>query len=374
MPTPRQPRRPEHRVPSCSCTRRPARCRVPPGQREVFRVVALVRAQRRRLDSQTPFHPVEHPQAALAFGVAVGLPHADVHADAVAILHEHVHAVLQVRHAGGLGVQPRLRINDAAMRLVAASFPAEVDPGVADLPAGVVRVVVSLLRGGLLPLDPLQALESRVALQQRTVDREVVFAQEPRVHGHHHDAIAELLGDVESIEPFPVDAQDAVVEAWLVGIHVEEPSEENVERDPFTQGSLGPHGVEAHEHHGLQQALGRDAGATALLGRGVRRGERPSHGRKRLVGHSLDRPQRVIRRDQFLQVELHEQVGLTVGASSHTPIFALRRPPVAHRWAGLEGFSTPCQNAPPIAQSLRPISPRLASTNDYGVRDRGFGY
>lgn len=44
------------------------------GQHKVLRVIAFVRAQRRRLDSQTPFHPVEHPQAARAFGVAVGLP------------------------------------------------------------------------------------------------------------------------------------------------------------------------------------------------------------------------------------------------------------------------------------------------------------
>jgi hypothetical protein len=302
-------------------------------QQEVRRVVRLVGAQRRGFQAQSPLHPVEHLQGALSLGMPVGLAHADIHADPVAVLHEHVHAVLEVRHPRGLGVQPRLRVGHAAVRLVAPLLATEVHPRVAHAPPIPVRVIVAVaiqaftpLRRRLEPLDLLEALERGVALQERAVDGEVVLADETGLEGHHHDAVAELLGNVQAVQPLAVDAEDAVIKARLVGGHVQEPAQEHVEGDPLAQRTLRSQRVQAHQHQGLEQPLGRDAGAAALFGRGVRRGERAAHRRQRLVGHPLDGTQRMIRGNHLLQIDLDEQIALTGGVSSHAAIFAAREP------------------------------------------------
>jgi hypothetical protein len=56
------------------------------------------------------------------------------------------------------------------------------------------------------------------SLHPRAVGRKLLLADQPGVHRHHHDPIAELPGDVEPVEPLAVDAQDAVVKARLVGV------------------------------------------------------------------------------------------------------------------------------------------------------------
>lgn len=147
-------------------------------EQEFFGVVPLVCAERRRLKAQRALDPVQHLQGAAAFGVPVSLPHANIHAQSVTVLHEHMHAVLQVRHARGLGVQPRLRIGDASVRLVGALVATEVHPGIADPAARFVVILLLLLlrfgylvaslRGDLLAFDLLETLERRMALQERS--------------------------------------------------------------------------------------------------------------------------------------------------------------------------------------------------------------
>jgi len=64
--------------------------------------------------------------------------------------------------------------------------------------------VVALIRRRLQPLDLLEALEAGVTLEERPIDREVVGAGQPRLERHHHHLIAELLGDVQAIQPLAV--------------------------------------------------------------------------------------------------------------------------------------------------------------------------
>ena len=62
--------------------------------------------------------------------------------------------------------------------IILGGIEMKVYPGLAQATLGLGAVVV-LLHSRPVAFDPLQALERRVALQQRPVDREVVLAQEP---------------------------------------------------------------------------------------------------------------------------------------------------------------------------------------------------
>jgi hypothetical protein len=43
-------------------------------------------------------HALSSPRIRIRLRLPIGLAHTDVHADPVAVLHEHMHAVLEVRH------------------------------------------------------------------------------------------------------------------------------------------------------------------------------------------------------------------------------------------------------------------------------------
>jgi hypothetical protein len=95
---------------------------------EVLRVAGLVRAQR-----DAPFAAsallFEQDQRGLAFGVAIGRGHHRGGDQAVAVLHQRVAEIGQMRLlAIALHVQPRVRIGGRLMRLVRALLAVEVRP------------------------------------------------------------------------------------------------------------------------------------------------------------------------------------------------------------------------------------------------------
>lgn len=122
--------------------------------------------------------------------------------------------------------------------------------------------------------------------------------------------------------PRAVHAKVAVVNARLVGGHVQEPAEEHVERDLLAQRRLGSHRVQAHHYERPGQTHGRDARASPTLRRCIRRGARAAHRGQCAVGHPLDGPERMIRRHQLFEVDLNEDAGLVIRASAHAVLIA----------------------------------------------------
>ena len=95
-------------------------------------LVARVGAERFRPKAVAAADMIEHGVALNPFGVSVGSIDGDVHAQSVAILHADVGTVAeQGRLALAFSGEFRVRIDDAAMRLVAALLIADVDRGIA---------------------------------------------------------------------------------------------------------------------------------------------------------------------------------------------------------------------------------------------------
>ena len=67
------------------------------------------------------------------------------------------------------------------------------------------------------------------------------FADQPVTEGHLHNLVAELLGDIPAIKTRTKVREVAVIETRLVGRHVEKPTKQQVERDPFAPCALGAH-------------------------------------------------------------------------------------------------------------------------------------
>ena len=73
---------------------------------------------------------LHHRQLGLGFGTAVGLGHATVNRDAVAVLHQHVPGVAQLGFlARTLARQPRFGVGGRLMRGIAAPLAMEVTVG-----------------------------------------------------------------------------------------------------------------------------------------------------------------------------------------------------------------------------------------------------
>jgi hypothetical protein len=85
-----------------------------------------------------------------------------------------------------------------------------------------VVVVVPILTPAALTLDPLEALERGVALDQRAVDGEVLVAGEPRVDRPTHDPVEELLRDPVARQTLAVVAEGRVVEDAVGGVQIQE--------------------------------------------------------------------------------------------------------------------------------------------------------
>ena len=280
---------------------------------EVVGVVALVAG-----DRASPFlawEPFEHLERGVTFRVAGRFGELDVDEQRVAMLHQQMPRVAELR--GGrvaLAVQPRLGIGRRlrASRSSGArrgNRPRRCGPSVALRP----RLVFGL-----------EALVRRPRLQQRAVDGEVLARRRsggaspgrpprrrtgPRSHGPR--AGRRFFVNVVASNACRVDRK------------VQEPLEQQVVVQPFAERPLGPDRVQRHQHGRLQQRLGRHARPAR---RRVHRVELAIELGQDRVHDLADPADRMIRRDQILRTQRTQHRQLPVRGSTHAPR-ACRTPP-----------------------------------------------
>ena len=94
------------------------------------------------------------------------------------------------------------------------------------------------------------------------------------------------------------------VERLLVDRQSDEPAKQKVELDPLDQLPLRPDRIEKLQKRGPQQPLRRNGRTSAGL---VKRRKRSVQIRQRRVGQPSHRPQRMLRRNPRLDVDIREQ-------------------------------------------------------------------
>jgi hypothetical protein len=131
----------------------------------------------------------------------------------------------------------------------------------------------------------------------------------------------EGLGDLPGQEPVAVLGEARRMPHGRIHPQAHKPAEEQIVVQLFHQLALAADGVQHLQQEGAEQLLGRDRGTAAL---GV---ERREAGRQLLedrLDQRLDRPERMVRRDPLLEIDIAEHHPLARLGSPHHALPTLR--------------------------------------------------
>jgi hypothetical protein len=146
--------------------------------------------------------------AGIALGGSVGLKHFRVYDQSIAILHQQVSAVAQLRLlAFDLLSQQRLGIGFRLMRLIRPLLPAKVHRGIAGI---IGRWLLLVLR--------LETLCSRPGFQQRAVDCEMLVRNQALGSRFLYYARQKLLGYVGLQQAVPILREHGRVPHFVVQV------------------------------------------------------------------------------------------------------------------------------------------------------------
>ena len=269
---------------------------------ELLHVVALVHRQRLGVDA-APAGAGEHRARSAVLGLC-RFGHQNVHAQTVAVLHEHMAAVAQLgRLAVALPHEARVRIGRALMGRIRALLALEVDH------AGTVASVL-----GRLTVLALEALERGPGIDQRAVDGEMIGREQTLATGKAHHLVEETARHIRGNQPFAQAAEIRLIEAGALQPHVEKPAKENVVVELLAELPVGSNRVQRDEQLALEQTLGRNRRAADVR---IQRIEFRRDGAERSVGQLLDAPKRMIGRHARLGREVMKHRGLGVELATH---------------------------------------------------------
>jgi hypothetical protein len=299
---------------------------------KVFPVIRLVRAH--------GFHP--HPGVQFLVGLDLpqrhhrlrfgdGVVQCEVGAQTIAVFHQEVPAKTQLGFfAIGLPIEHALGVGRALVRVVAPGFAAKVDRRVAG-----VFVLGGLHFRGVRTVFADEAFQAGPRFDEGAVNGEVLVAGPAVLAREVIDLGEEEPGHVGGEHALIVLGEDAVVEAALAQFAVEEPEPEQIVAELLAEEPFAAHAVKGGEDAGLEQLLGRDAGAAVLLVKGVEEGRELFQNR---IHVALDGAQRMVGGHSGVEVEDGEKLGLGLGLTAHA--FQTPLKPSCSKSRGT--FSTAC--------------------------------
>ena len=262
--------------------------------------IALVGSQRLQPEAMSPSGPPNQRERLLPFSATVRLAHAHVHDQTVAVLHQDMRGVRQLRpYSLALPSEPSLRIRQGPVRAVAALLAAKVHRRIALVI--VVRSIANPRR--LASLRP-QALHRGVALDHGAVDREVIARRPLLDIGAFHHAVEECTEQPMLLEPLPVLRERCWIPHRSIQRQIDEPPVQQVHLHLLHQLSLRANRVQCLEQKSLEQHL-----------RGDRRPAHPRvrpvkllpHRAQHLVRSLLHRPERMILRYPATRCRSHSR-------------------------------------------------------------------
>jgi hypothetical protein len=207
--------------------------------------------------------------------------------------------------------QPRLRIRGALVCGVRALLAVDVHRGVP-------RVVVGTL--GRLSVSWFEAFQAGCGFDERSIYREVLIREQTPGVGSTHHPVKHLLSDFVFKQPLAILSKHGGIEARFEQFHVQEPAEQQVVIEFFTERPLAAHRIQRDQHRRLEQALGWNGGTSDLGVHLVQQRRKLSGG---FVGQPFDRSQRVLRRHSLFQIDARQHRHLGPALPSHF------RPPTA---------------------------------------------
>ncbi len=216
------------------------------------------------------------------------------HAQSAEVSHHGIAGEAHPRFlARTLAHERRLPVSGRLVGLIAASPPLEVRTSIAG-------------SGPLLVVLRAEALHQSQRFNQRAIDAEMV-AQDPAVRPRQgHDFGEERIGHIVLQHARPDIAVHQGIEHLLIERQVHKTAEHQVGLQSRAEQSIRPQ--QRLQHLSLQQRLRRNRGRPAPRVHPI---EMLVHRPQRPAAHPLDRPDRMIRRDQHLNVDQTHKTGPT---------------------------------------------------------------
>ena len=149
-----------------------------------------------------------------------------------------------------------------------------------------------------------EALHRGPGLDQRAVDAEVLGRHQAPDLGIGQHLGQEPGRDVAGEQPVAVLGEGGLVPGRVVDPEPDEPAEQQVEVQPLHELALRAHAVEGLQQQRPQQPLRRDRRPADA---GIERGELRAQPLERRVDDLPDRPQRMIRPNPRLKIDIREQ-------------------------------------------------------------------
>ena len=257
---------------------------------EVGRVVGLVSTQR---DAAAVGHVSDHRLGRLTLGGAGGERRGGAHHQAVAVLHDYVAHVAQLRSLPCcLLIEPGIRIGGRGVRLVAPLLTMKVALAIASIGRWLATAV----------LRP-EALHRRPGFDQRAVDREVLVRKQRLDLWVSQQGLQKPASDVAFQQPVTVLGEHRHIPYRRVHRQADEPAEHHVVGELLHQLALRAHREECLEQQGSQQLLRWDRGTADLRVKLIeRRGQATQGGVHERTNHS----QRMVRRHHRLRAQVAE--------------------------------------------------------------------
>lgn len=273
------------------------------GRDEVGGVVGLVGANRLGVSAG---NTVEHADRRFAFSGSIGMRDHRADHEPRAVLHQYMSLVGKDR--GGvvaLPVQACIRIGRAGVGVIAARLAFPIRLSVA--PTTVRRLVVrSVFRAKALLAGP--------GLNQRTVDGEMLFREQALPVGLPHDFGEEEFNDLVLEQAIPVLRENRVIPDRIFQRQPNKPAEQEVVAHLFHQLPFGADRVEHLHEQGAHQFLGGNRITSAL---GVDHVEHAVETHQRFIDQYPDAAQRMIRRNEIVQLRHREKTFLNAIRSAH---------------------------------------------------------
>jgi len=284
----------------------------------------------------------QHLERRLVLCRAIGVGDLHVHRQAVAVVHQDVAHVAQLRLVAlGFLVQARIGVGAAGMGVVAALLAFEVDFGVAPRGRGWVVVVVAVV-DLVVAVFALEALVRRPSLDQGAVDAEVLVADEPRPVGAVLDALEEHARQVFVEQALAVGAEGGVIPDLVFDAQAHEPAIQQVVVDGLDQQPLAADGEQDLQQQGFQEHLGWHRRAAFARIHGLELG---AHAGQQGIDQRPQLAQGVLGRHPVFKADGAEHGSLKALHTSHrkSPINARCRDAYDNTTgAGAGSFSTAC--------------------------------
>ncbi len=217
-------------------------------------IISFVSAQRLRIDLLAGL-PFQHPFRSLNLGGAACRSNAEIHQQAMTVIHQCVGPITKLRRlAQTPAQQSTLRIGRRLMSRVAPVLAAEIHRRVSRIP------VIRSSRWVLFARP--KTLQARPSFQQRAVHGEMIVTDQTRLSGLADHGIEKQTADLMLQQSLAILREHTEIKTFFRQFHIQKPTEQKVVVQLLTELPFTSDREKGDQQHRFENSFGRNRRTT----------------------------------------------------------------------------------------------------------------